>query len=134
MLPGRHGRRTTELLIHSEDARTKSDLERRYTGYARHRRIPPPDARNEVIAGCKVDCVYRGPRIALELDSRAHHQRQAEMLVDKRRDRKYRKAGWTPIRVMWEELELDDSAVADELRERIARAEGVPAAAAAPAT
>ena len=37
------------------------------------------------------------------------------------RDRRYRRAGWTPIRVMWEELEPDDDTVAVELRELLAR-------------
>ncbi len=116
-LPGRSGWRRTQQLIASEDARARSVLERRFTLYAHHHGLPPPDARNVMIAGCEVDCVYRGPRVALELDSRAHHQRRAELLEDKRRDRRYRRAGFTPIRAMWEELELGDHAVADELRE-----------------
>lgn len=41
------------------------------------------------------------------------------MLQDKQRDRRYRRAGFTPIRVMWEELELHDATVAEELRERL---------------
>ena len=53
----------------------------------------------------------------VELDSRAHHQRRREMAEDRRRDRRYRMAGWTPIRLVWEELEPDDSTVARELHQ-----------------
>ena len=114
-LPGRAGWRRTELLIGSEDARARSVLERRFTAYAERYGIRSPDERNAPVAGCELDCVWHDPRVALELDSRAHHQRRAEMLADKARDRRYRRAGYLPIRVMWEELELDDPAVAREL-------------------
>ncbi len=123
-LPGRAGWARTELLLHSEDAMARSELERRLTGYLRHHGLPQPDARNAEVAGCQVDAVWSAPRLALELDSRAHHQRRAEMLDDRRRDRRYRLEGWTPIRVMWEELEPGDASVAGELR----RALGPPAA------
>lgn len=43
------------------------------------------------------------------------------MLTDKQRDRRYRGAGYTPIRIMWEELELHDPTVADELRMLVGR-------------
>ncbi len=120
-LRGWAGGRTTRRLIESVDARTKSELERRFTVYADHHDLPLPDGRNVLVAGCRVDCVYHGPRIALELDSRAHHERPSQMLADKARDRAYRRAGYTPIRVMWAELELDDPAVAEELAELLAR-------------
>lgn len=116
-LPGRRGAGRIELLLRSEDARARSELERRLTPYLRHHGVQQPDDRNVMVAGCQVDCVWSTPRIALELDSRAHHQRRAEQLEDKRRDRRYRRAGYTPIRVMWEELSLEEPAVAVELRE-----------------
>jgi len=59
----------------------------------------------------------RAARLVIELDSRAHHhQRRREMAEDRRRDRRYRMAGWIPIRVMWEEPEPDDPTVAREVR------------------
>lgn len=119
-LPGRAGWRRTELLIHSEDARARSELERRFTRYLAHHALPQPDERNAVVAGCQADCVYHAPRLVVELDSRAHHHRRQEMLQDRQRDRRYRRAEWVPIRVMWEELELDDGAVAAELRDLFA--------------
>ncbi len=121
-LPGRAGWRRTEQLVRSEDARGRSELERRFGAYARHHGIRPPDARNALVAGLEADCVWFAPRLALELDSRAHHQRRSEMLEDRARDRAYRRAGFTPIRAMWEELELDSPALADELLERLRRA------------
>jgi len=121
LLPGRAGWRSTELLIHSEDARAKSVLERRFTAYVRRHALVPPDARNAVVAGSEADCVWRRPRLVVELDSRSHHQRRSEMLEDKRRDRRYLLAGWTPVRLMWEELEPDDPAVAGQLARFLAR-------------
>lgn len=59
---------------------------------------------------------WRAARLVIELDSRAHHQRRREMAEDRRRDRRYRMAGWIPIRLMWEELEPDDPTVAREVR------------------
>ncbi len=115
LLPGRAGWRRTELLIHSEDTRAKSVLERRFTAYARRHALRPPDARNVTVAGCEADCAWHDAKVVVELDSRAHHQRRSEMLEDKRRDRRYLLAGWTPVRLMWEELEPDDPVVARQL-------------------
>ena len=120
-LPGRAGWRRTAMLIHSEDARAKSELERRFTAYAWRWGIRPPDARNERIAGCEADCVWRRERLVVELDSRAHHQRRREVLEDRRRDRRYLLAGWTPVRLMWEELEPDDPFVAGQLNRFLSR-------------
>lgn len=119
-LPSRAGHARIRRLITTQDARARFPLERRLTAYLEHHGLPQPDARNEVIVpGLETDAVYRGPRLALELDSRSHHQRQAEMEEDKRRDRRYRRAGWIPIRVMWEELDPAENEVADELAERL---------------
>ena len=119
-LPGRSGRARIQRLITAQDARARFDLERRFTAYLEQHGLPQPDGRNEVVVpGLETDAVYHGPRLALELDSRAHHARQAEMAEDKRRDRRYRRAGWTPIRVMWEELDPADRAVAVELAEEL---------------
>lgn len=119
-LLGRPGHGRIRRLITAQDARARFALERRFTAYLDHHGLPQPDARNEVVVpGLETDATYRGPRLALELDSRAHHARQAAMAEDKRRDRRYRRAGWTPIRVMWEELDPADRAVAEELAEEL---------------
>lgn len=118
-LPGRTGHSRVARLLTSRDARAKSELERRLTAYLDHWGLRQPDQRNAMLAGCEVDAVYLDPPIALELDSRAHHQRVGEMREDKRRDRRYRRAGHTPMRVMWEELDPADPEVADELREML---------------
>jgi very-short-patch-repair endonuclease len=118
-LPGRAGHSRIARLVTSRDARTRSVLERRLTAYLDHYGLPQPDARNELVAGCQADAVYVEERLALELDSRAHHQRVAEMREDKRRDRRYRRAGFTPMRIVWEELAPEDPELADELRERL---------------
>ena len=102
-------------LIGSEDARSRSALERRFTDYLVVHGIRGPDGRNETIAHRQADCIYHEPPLVIELDSRAHHQRRAEMAADRRRDRAYRRAGYTPIRVVWEELDPAEDEVATEL-------------------
>ena len=119
-LPGRAGWSRTQRLIASEDAHAKSALERRATAYLVRHEIRLPDRRNERVAGNVADCIYDDERLVLELDSRAHHARRREMLEDKRRDRRYLLAGWTPVRLMWEELDPDDPFVAGELRRFLA--------------
>lgn len=117
-LPGRAGHARIRRLVTAQDARARFPLERRLTAYLDHHGLPQPDARNEVVVvGLETDAVYRVPRLALELDSRAHHQRRAEMAEDKGRDRRYRRNGWTPIRQTWEELDPAENDVAEELAE-----------------
>ncbi len=50
-LPGRAGVGRTKLLIHSEDARTRFALERRYVRYCTHYALPHPDGRNVRVHG-----------------------------------------------------------------------------------
>lgn len=118
-LPGRAGAGRTQQLIRSEDARTRSALERRFVRYCTVQGAPHPDGRNVLVAGLRVDCRYATARLVVELDSRAHHTRKAEIDADRRRDRALRRAGWDCLRLVWEDLEPGDPLAAQDLRARL---------------
>ena len=104
--PGHHGTgKVLRLLLSIEGGVARSWLERRLGPFLAAGGLPPPDARNEVVAGFRVDAVFIGPKLLIELDSRSWHSRQAEMRRDRKRDRAYAADGWTCARLMPEELE-----------------------------
>ncbi|MGI8532789.1 MAG: hypothetical protein ACR2KN_07275, partial [Geodermatophilaceae bacterium] len=57
-LQGRAGAGRTHRLIHSEDAHTRSEMERRYVRYCSLHGIPHPGRRNARVHGIPVDCWY----------------------------------------------------------------------------
>jgi very-short-patch-repair endonuclease len=67
----------------------------------------------------EVDCLWRQERIALELDGRAVHAREAAFERDKRRDRELLAEGWRPARVSWLQLRDEPDAVAADLRDTL---------------
>ncbi|MGI8624892.1 MAG: type IV toxin-antitoxin system AbiEi family antitoxin domain-containing protein [Solirubrobacteraceae bacterium] len=118
-LPGRAGAGRTKLLIHSEDARTRFALERRYVRYCTHHAVPHPDGRNVRVHGILVDCWYAAARLVVELDSRAHHTRRKEMVADRRRDRALKRHGIDVLRLVWEDLDVADALAAEDVLQRM---------------
>lgn len=115
-LPGRAGAGRTHRLIHSEDAHTRSEMERRYVRYCELHGVPHPDKRNVRVHGVLVDCWYPAANLVVELDSRAHHTRKREMEADRLRDRKLKRAGIDTLRLVWHDLDpADDLAARDVL-------------------
>ena len=120
-LPGRRGAGRVQELISSEDACTRSALERRSVRYLAHHDVPQPDGRNVLVHGIRVDCWYAGPRLVLELDSRAHHARRSEMEADRRRDRALARHGIRTLRLMWHDLDPLDGLAAADIRLHLTR-------------
>ena len=114
-LPGRAGAGRTHRLIHSEDAHTRSELERRWARYCTRHGVPHPAHRNVRVHGITVDCWYPDARLVVELDSRAHHARRAEMEADRHRDRTLRRHGIDTIRLMWHDLDAGDALAAQDV-------------------
>ena len=119
-LPGRHGAGRVARLIRSEEAHTKSELERRYLAYCRVHRLPPPTELNHRVGPHKADCVYEEERLVLELDGRAHHERRAQTKLDHRRDMDYQLAGYRFGRFDWEDLDPANPAAAARIRALLA--------------
>ena len=105
--PGRVGRGTVERLLDADEAHTKSELERRFLRVVRRHRLPRPDGVNVRVAGLKADCVYVEPRLVVELDGRAFHQRRRQMAADRQRDERYQLSGHRIQRFLWDDFHPD---------------------------
>ena len=114
-LPGRAGAGRLQRLVHSEDAHARSAMERRSVRYLARHRVPEPDGRNVMVHGVRVDCWYRDAALVLELDSRAHHTRRAEMETDRRRDRALARHGIRTLRLVWRDLDPADALAAQDV-------------------
>lgn len=108
--PKRRGAALVTRLIEADDAHTKSEFERRYLRFLIAHGLPRPDAVNVHVAGHKVDCLYRGRRIVVELDGRAYHQRRAQMRADRERDVDLQLAGHFVLRLVWDDLHPGETA------------------------
>ena len=60
------------------------------------------------------DCLWPAQRLAIEVDAPSTHGSRPAMVKDRRRDRALILAGWTPSRIMEEDLE-DEVALAREI-------------------
>ena len=120
-LPGRRGAGRTRRLIRSVDAHTRSAMERRSVRYFARHDVPEPDGRNVVVHGLRVDCWYRDAGFVVELDSRAHHTRAAEMEADRLRDRALERHGIRTLRLVWHDLDLDDPLAAEDVLDALHR-------------
>jgi very-short-patch-repair endonuclease len=102
--PGRAGRALVERLLEADEAHTKSELERRFLRLVRRHGLPRPDGLNVRVAGLKADCHYREPRVVVELDGRAFHQRRRQMAADRLRDERYQLSGHRVQRLLWDDF------------------------------
>lgn len=118
-LPGRDDAGRTKRLIHSEDAHTRSALERRFVRYCGLHRVPHPDERNVRVNAIPVDCWYADARLVVELDSRAHHTRRSEFEADRHRDRALKRDRIDTLRLTWHDLAPDDLLAAEDLLQRL---------------
>ena len=118
-MPNRAGAERTHRLIHSEDAHPRSAMERRFVRYCNALGVPHPDRRNVRVHGIAVDCWYAGPRLVVELDSRAHHTRRRQFEADRLRDRALKRQGIDTLRLTWHDLDPTDPQAAHDLRQRL---------------
>ena len=100
----------------------RSELERIFYALLADRGLPRP-ATNVVIefAGesYECDCVWRSRRLVVELDGRRWHERRKTAAADRIRDRHLAVAGWTVVRITWEQLRDGAAAVMDDLESLI---------------
>lgn len=117
----RPGRGRVTRLIEADDVHTKSEFERRFLRFLDAHALPRPDALNERVAGHLADCLYRSPRLVVELDGRAFHDRRAQMRADRHRDTDYQLDGHRILRLVWDDLHPDEAArTADRVRRMLA--------------
>jgi hypothetical protein len=84
---GRRGVRSVRQVLADFTAPppTRSDFERDFLYLCRDAGLPPPAVNGE-LAGYEVDCVWRGERLSVELDSRRFHERRSAFEADRLRD------------------------------------------------
>jgi len=102
---------------------TRSELEDRFLGFLSHRSIPQPETNVRVqTAGrsYEVDCLWRGPRVIVELDGRAAHHTRRGFHRDRAKLRALTVAGWRPLSVTWLDLEDNADGLEVEIRRLLA--------------
>ena len=104
----------------------KEELEERFQAFLLNAGIALPTT-NTLIEGIEVDCVWREPRLIVELDSRAHHDLTHAFETDRLRDRRLEAAGWRVVRITWRQLHEAPDEVEADLRKLLAPAPARPA-------
>jgi very-short-patch-repair endonuclease len=115
-IPG--GRALRKALDHHlpELATTDSELEVQYLLLVELAGLPLPET-NAHVEGLKVDALFRGQRLIVELDGHATHANPPANENDRRRELILRRAGYTVVRYTWEQVtQRPDEVVADLIR------------------
>lgn len=119
---GRRGTATLRAMLaagRAGDGVTRSWLEERFLPLLDRAALPRPRLNQHVDVGDRLlecDCVWRVPRLVVELDGRSAHVRRAAFESDRARDRALAVAGWTVVRVTKRQLEREPEAVAADVR------------------
>jgi hypothetical protein len=110
--PGRRGLKPLAKVIagYLEPPVTKSDFEAFFLLVCADAGIPLPQT-NLIIAGHRVDAVWIGERLVVELDSRKHHLTTTAFEEDRRRDADLQLAGYRVLRITWRRLREEPRAV-----------------------
>jgi hypothetical protein len=114
--PGRRGLRPLAKVIagYLEPPVTKSEFERFFLLLCADAGIPLPQT-NLIIAGHRVDAVWLGERLVVELDSRKHHLTTAAFEEDRLRDAELQLAGYRVIRITWRRMREEPRGVVELL-------------------
>lgn len=119
--PGRRGAIAARAALTAfEGGRTptKSDLEELFVDFLDRHGFPRPHTNHDIethIGVLNVDLCWPVERVVIEVDAPSTHGSRPVMLSDRRRDRALALAGWTPGRVMDEDLD-DEPGLAEEIR------------------
>jgi very-short-patch-repair endonuclease len=120
--PRKRGRRTLARLVEDHvlaGRATRSEMEDRFLAFCAHRDLPLPETNVALEIGGRrfeIDCLWRGERVALELDGRRAHATDTAFESDRERDRMLLAAGWTPTRATWTQLHQYGDALEADLR------------------
>jgi len=118
---GRRGTATTRAILAKLELGlnvTRSELEARFLAIVEGAGLPRPETNARVhVAGqsLECDCVWRSPRVVVELDGRAAHATMAAFERDRARDRALNAEGWRVVRITWRQLHDDRRSVATDL-------------------
>src|SRR4051794_30767868 len=128
---GGKGRRGVGVLrqlleLRAPDRRvTESDMETRMLQVLRARGLPEPTTQFEVWHNgrfiARVDAAYVEWRIALEYDSYLWHSNRVERARDNERRNALMHADWTPISVIWDDLQSGGARLCQQILDRALR-------------
>lgn len=98
---------------------TRREFEHRFAEVLRSTDLPAPHRNAHVaVAGrfFEVDCLWRAPRLIVELDGGFVHGTWRSSERDRERDRLLQVDGWRVVRITWRQLSNDAPAVIADLR------------------
>jgi very-short-patch-repair endonuclease len=132
--PGRRGLKALARArerIHPNSGKTRSELERLALRMLDDHGVPRPDA-NVWRQGYRVDLLWHGPRVVVELDSYEFHRTPATFRNDHARDNDLLDAGYRVRRFTWPDVCDDPARTATRIAGLVGRAaagaEELPAA------
>ena len=99
---------------------TRSELEARFLGLARRRRLPQPEV-NARVDRFVVDFLWRRERLVVEVDGWESHRTRSAFEQDRARDARLKLLGFDVLRFTWRQVEDDARDVARTIR-RLLRA------------
>lgn len=123
--PRRPGATALRALMASEapGGVPRNEFEEAFVALLDRAGLPRPELNADLMVRgrfVEVDCLWRRQRVAVELDGRAVHAREAAFESDRRRDRQLLAEGWRPDHVTWLQLRDEPAAVAADLRATLA--------------
>lgn len=98
--------------------RAKSLLEGLILDVCRRDGVEAPEV-NVVIEGYEVDCVWRGRRVAIELDGYRFHRGLEKFEADLARNNRFGALGWKLLRFTWRRVTREPDQVLEELRKAL---------------
>jgi predicted transcriptional regulator of viral defense system len=105
--------------LHDEPPLTRSEAERLLLALVAAHGLPRPST-NVVVAGQEADAIWRDAGLIAEVDGYATHGTRSAFERDRRRDQRWRDAGWTVERFTYRQLTGEPERVADVLARRLA--------------
>ncbi|HEY6730002.1 MAG TPA: DUF559 domain-containing protein [Solirubrobacterales bacterium] len=94
-------------------------MEERFAPFLRRHHLPQPRFNDSILLSNKrfrVDCHWPDRGQIVELDGWQGHRTRTAFREDRARDRRLRVAGYSVIRLTWNQLEDEPEAVASDLR------------------
>ncbi len=131
--PGRHGIEPLTAAIAElgdEPPLLQSPAEQAFRRLIRAHHLPQPQF-NVYVEWDLVDVVWRGQRLAVEVDGWEFHRAKRAFGNDRRRDRRLIRAGWRVARFTSDEVTYEPEAVAAELSELLSDGPWLPPASSA---
>jgi putative AbiEi antitoxin of type IV toxin-antitoxin system/uncharacterized protein DUF559 len=121
---GRPGTATISAILKSRVPVLRSELESRFLEFVRATGLPQPETNAHLLVDgqwLECDCLWRTPRVVVELDGHAFHATPAAFERDRARDRRLHAAGWRTVRITWQQLQDQAQALAEDLRTILCR-------------